>query len=61
MTDLTTMKPVVSSFSNKPVPDAFLDAASVGFESLAKTRRKYRKFQKRCSRAGAAISRWLGR
>jgi hypothetical protein len=54
MTDLTTMKPVANSFSNRPVPKDFLHAASVGFEPLARLRRKFSRLKKRYSRAQPA-------
>lgn len=50
LTDLTTLRPVVNSFSKAPIPNAFVKTAPVGFEPFAKIRRRIQRFRRRLSR-----------
>ena len=50
LTDLTTQRLVVNSFSNTRIPRAFINASLAGFEPFATLRRGYRRFQRKLSR-----------
>jgi hypothetical protein len=49
LTDLTTQRPVINSFSREPIPAKFIRLSRVGFEPFARLRRSYHRFQRKRS------------
>lgn len=50
LTDLKTLRPVINSFSNQPVPGKFIKQSRTGFEPFAKIRRSYNRFRKKLNK-----------
>ncbi len=48
--DLRTLKPVINSFSNDRIPNAFIKSSRAGFEPFARIRRSYQRFRNKLSR-----------
>lgn len=49
LTDLTNQRPVVNSFSNRRIPDSFVNVAPVGFEPFARMRRRLQRLRRKLS------------